>query len=334
MANSAPAYKWATSRSDKEPRESNVAGDFYVDKTCIDCDTCRWMAPDVFARVGGASAVVQQPTTEEGRVQALKALLSCPTHSIHAKTRQPGELRAAQQGLPAPVPGCRNVYYTGWHDEKSYAANAYLIVRPEGNILVDCPRYNPVLAKRIEDMGGISFIFLTHKDDVGDHSDWARHFRATRILHATEVGHGTEDVEMKLYGEGPWVITDQGNVARSSMEEIEEAPVPPEITLIFTPGHTSGHVALFYEPSKALFTGDHLCADDDDPEALYIFQNFNWYSVPTQLSSVAKLLQYDWLHVLPGHGRMAHLRDASHRLEAITNLLQKHGAISPVNVPA
>ncbi|MCD9644339.1 hypothetical protein HAX54_032525 [Datura stramonium] len=26
-------------------RPQNVSGDFFVDHTCIDCDTCRWMAP-------------------------------------------------------------------------------------------------------------------------------------------------------------------------------------------------------------------------------------------------------------------------------------------------
>lgn len=44
-----------------------------------DCDTCRWMAPDVFSRVDDQSAVTSQPTSHEGRIQALRALLSCPT---------------------------------------------------------------------------------------------------------------------------------------------------------------------------------------------------------------------------------------------------------------
>lgn len=46
--------------------------------------------------------------------------------------------------------------------------------------------------------------------------------------------------------------------------------------------------------------------------------------MPIQLDSVAKLLQYDWLHVLPGHGRPAHMRDATHRLQAVSDLLQRH----------
>ena len=28
----------------------NAPGDFFVDSTCIDCDTCRWMAPATFTR--------------------------------------------------------------------------------------------------------------------------------------------------------------------------------------------------------------------------------------------------------------------------------------------
>jgi hypothetical protein len=39
---------------------------------------------------------------------------------------------------------------------------------------------------------------------------------------------------------------------------------------------------------------------------------------------VQKLLDYDWLHVLPGHGHPAHLRDAAHRLAAVSSLLKQH----------
>ncbi len=45
----------------------------------IDCDTCRWMAPDFFRRRDMQSAVLRQPETEEERFEAFSALLSCPT---------------------------------------------------------------------------------------------------------------------------------------------------------------------------------------------------------------------------------------------------------------
>ncbi len=31
----------------KKRRPENAPGDFYVDAACIDCDTCRWLAPDL-----------------------------------------------------------------------------------------------------------------------------------------------------------------------------------------------------------------------------------------------------------------------------------------------
>ncbi|KAJ8492931.1 hypothetical protein OPV22_014652 [Ensete ventricosum] len=31
--------------ADRQKRPQNVEGEFFVDCRCIDCDTCRWMAP-------------------------------------------------------------------------------------------------------------------------------------------------------------------------------------------------------------------------------------------------------------------------------------------------
>lgn len=35
----------------------NAPGDFFVDSTCIDCDTCRQIAPQVFGEAPGTSFV-------------------------------------------------------------------------------------------------------------------------------------------------------------------------------------------------------------------------------------------------------------------------------------
>ena len=60
----------------------NVDGPFFVDSTCIDCDTCRWVARGMFTQEGSMSAVTRQPVTKEERFAAFRALLSCPTASI------------------------------------------------------------------------------------------------------------------------------------------------------------------------------------------------------------------------------------------------------------
>ena len=38
-------------------RTENAPGEFYVDSTCIHCNTCRWMAPEAFDRAGSQSRV-------------------------------------------------------------------------------------------------------------------------------------------------------------------------------------------------------------------------------------------------------------------------------------
>src|SRR5215510_11116371 len=60
----------------------NIAGDFFVDDSCIDCDTCRQLAPAHFRDHGDQSSVYLQPETTAEISQALKALVSCPTAFI------------------------------------------------------------------------------------------------------------------------------------------------------------------------------------------------------------------------------------------------------------
>lgn len=62
----------------------NVAGRFYVDASCIDCDQCRAIAPDHFGRneETGTSFVSKQPVTEDEIAKCREAAESCATASI------------------------------------------------------------------------------------------------------------------------------------------------------------------------------------------------------------------------------------------------------------
>ena len=59
--------------------KENVAGTYYVDSSCIDCDVCRDTAPENFRRsdANSYSFVYKQPLTEEERVACEEALLCC-----------------------------------------------------------------------------------------------------------------------------------------------------------------------------------------------------------------------------------------------------------------
>ena len=61
----------------------NIAGAYYVDSSCIDCDQCRVMAPDFFGRNdNGFSFVKRQPVAPEEIAMVDEAMNSCATASI------------------------------------------------------------------------------------------------------------------------------------------------------------------------------------------------------------------------------------------------------------
>ena len=64
--------------------QENVAGKYYVDSTCIDCDVCRSTAPDNFDRSeeNGYSFVMKQPENDEEASLCAEAKDACPVEAI------------------------------------------------------------------------------------------------------------------------------------------------------------------------------------------------------------------------------------------------------------
>ena len=62
----------------------NIAGAYYVDNQCIDCDLCRETAPNSFKRNddGGYSFVYKQPDSPEDQKLAKEAMVGCPVEAI------------------------------------------------------------------------------------------------------------------------------------------------------------------------------------------------------------------------------------------------------------
>lgn len=260
-------------------RSENVSGNFYVDSTCIDCDTCRWMAPEIFSRTGSQSAVHHQPIDEQERLRAMQALLACPTASI-GTVEKPTDVKQVQSSFPIPI--AENVYHCGFHAESSFGAASYFIQRSEGNVLVDSPRFTPPLVKQLEELGGIRYMYLTHRDDIADHAKFRQHFHCDRILHEGDMDYSTQDMEIPLSGREPFQLAS-------------------DLLIIPVPGHTKGHTVLLYN-NTFLFTGDHL-AWSDSLQHLYAFRNACWYSWSELVKSMHRLADYSFEWVLPGHGR-------------------------------
>jgi ferredoxin len=77
-------------RRDQLPE--NVAGKFYVDSQCIDCDVCRVTAPENFQRSEekGYSYVYRQPDTPEEQAQCEEAMDCCPVEAIGCDGEEQG----------------------------------------------------------------------------------------------------------------------------------------------------------------------------------------------------------------------------------------------------
>jgi glyoxylase-like metal-dependent hydrolase (beta-lactamase superfamily II)/ferredoxin len=278
---------------EKLRRPENVPGDFYVDSTCIDCDLCRQIAPASFADSGDQSAVYRQPAGAEDELQALKALVTCPTASIGTRTGKSAQ--AAARLYPEQIDG--EVYFCGYASEASYGASSYLVVRPEGNVMIDSPRFARPLARRIREMGGVNLMFLTHRDDVADHEIWSREFGAERVLHTADMGPATAGIERPLEG-------------------CDAVELGAGLLAIPTPGHTRGHTVLLYR-DKYLFAGDHLWWSDERT-ALTASRAVCWFSWSEQTRSMERLLSYSFEWVLPGHGRRAHAPPSEMRTRLVS----------------
>ncbi len=265
----------------KQRRVENVPGDFYVDSTCIDCDTCRWMAPEVFRRSGEQSAVIAQPGPRAPETRAaLHALLACPTASIGVEGESKRGLAAATHDFPLPITD--EIFHCGFHSEKSFGATSYFVRRTDGNVLVDSPRFVRPLVEKIEAMGGVKWLFLTHGDDVADHAKWTEHFACERVMHAGDAATLGAAPEIRITGDAPH-------------------PLAGDLLVIPTPGHTRGSACLLFR-DEALFTGDHI-AYSARLDQVYGFRSACWYDWDRLIASTKRLadLSFEW--ILPGHGR-------------------------------
>jgi glyoxylase-like metal-dependent hydrolase (beta-lactamase superfamily II)/ferredoxin len=262
---------------------SNVEGDFFVDRTCIDCDTCRQLAPDTFGDDGKHAFVKLQPRNPDEVRAALRALIACPTGSIG--TRGPNEAARVRDDFPMNVVG--PVSYLGYTSADSFGASSYLIEHASGNWMIDAPKFNRHLVERIEQRGGLAFIFLTHSDDVADSDSYARHFGAARIIH----------------------MKDLETVAELVIEGTEEIAPCPGFRIVPTPGHTAGHCVLHFDMpggETVLFSGDHMWWSRSK-QRLWASREVCWHDWDEQIASVEKLIPYDIDWILPGHGERRHL---------------------------
>jgi glyoxylase-like metal-dependent hydrolase (beta-lactamase superfamily II) len=258
--------------ADRNPQ--SAPGNWYIDTRCIDCAASREVAPGLIVHRDGKCVFARQPATEEERRAAWRALLLCPTASVGTQQSDPQPSELFPQEL-AP-----DVYRCGYNARASFGAHAYLIRRVEGNVLIDSPRYVHRLVQALERMGGLAEVLLSHRDDVADAEHFAQHFGARVWIHEHD----------RLAA--PY--------ATNLLSGLQPVAISAGLMAIPVPGHTRGSVVYLWR-NTYLFAGDSLSWDREQQRPT-AFRDVCWYSWSELRRSLARLAEYEFQWLLPGHG--------------------------------
>ena len=254
----------------------NVGAPWFVDARCIGCDVARHWAPGLIEMDSdGLSYLGRQPASLEESAALWRAAEACPTQSI-------GNLEIRRPPTPPfPFELTLGVWALGHNARSSFGAHSYLVERPDGNLIIDSPRYLRSLAERVDDLGGIAHVLLSHRDDVADADHWAERYGAEVWIHAADA--------------------DAAPYATVIIDGDESTPVSSGTFVIPVPGHTEGSV-VFHVDDRWLFTGDTLHWNhrrnelDVTPEQTF----FSWAVLADSMDRLARL-RTEW--VFPGHGK-------------------------------
>jgi glyoxylase-like metal-dependent hydrolase (beta-lactamase superfamily II) len=125
--------------------------------------------------------------------------------------------------------------------------HAYLVIRDSGNVLFYNTGHTHEL-DRMEELGGVTYQFLSHRDELGESLKAIRQRFGTRLG-----GHVREQEEFARIC-APDILFDQREVQLGNIEVIP------------TPGHTPGSTCFLVHSTQGqryLFTGDTLYLGDD-----------------------------------------------------------------------
>ena len=263
-------------REDRHP--DTAAGDWFVDTSCIGCDAARQVAPGlVVSTPDGRSVFARQPNGAEEVELAWRATMVCPTRSVgHTSLRHP-----SSPVYPHDLGD--GVFRLGHNARSSYGAHSYLVLRPAiGNVMIDAPRWTREVYGPIEELGGLSDIMLSHRDDIADAHRYAEKFGARVWIHEDDSDAAPYATNL-IAGEDPVTIRD----------DVVAFPVA---------GHTKGSVLYLFD-GHLLFSGDSL-ASKPEGNGLLAFRDACWYSWRAQQESLTRLANSDYRfdRLFCGHG--------------------------------
>ena len=134
-------------------------------------------------------------------------------------------------------------------------------------------------------LGDVSLIVITHKH--GDHTGALK-----EVLGETDAKVAAHKLEA------------DGIIEKAGIENIdillEDNQVIGDLRVIHTLGHTPGHICLLDEKTGALFVGDLVHEENGE---LHEIPQYYSEDPEGNREAIKSLLDIDFLHVLPSHGK-------------------------------
>lgn len=157
----------------------------------------------------------------------------------------------------------------------------YFVRTPEANLLVDTPPAHEEVFSAIQMLGGARFLFITHRDTVGDAWLFYERLGVQIAMHPDDAGFVTGAPVERPVRDGDHLTT--------------------ETRVIHAPGHSPGSCALLLERQGGiLFSGDVIITDANGELRLPLE---GYSDAPRRArDAVSRLLRHPFEALLPAHG--------------------------------
>jgi glyoxylase-like metal-dependent hydrolase (beta-lactamase superfamily II) len=119
----------------------------------------------------------------------------------------------------------------------THGGRGFLVTGPKYNLMVDTPAFTPRVLNAVRKAGGVRYLFLSQRDEIGEIAELHRAVGGAVIMHRSEAEQVPCGVDL---------------VFDTDFE------VEPGVTVIHTPGHSPGSSCLLVQRDDlcVLFTGN------------------------------------------------------------------------------
>ena len=142
-------------------------------------------------------------------------------------------------------------------NRETLGGTAYFIVENEANILIDCPAWDEVNQNYLNSVGGVRWLFLTHRGAIGKAREIQQAFGCEILIQEQEA--------YLLPGLKVTTFKQDFNIGNAQV--------------IWTPGHSPGSSCLYYpREGGVLFSGRHILPNQTgELLPLPASKTFHWF---------------------------------------------------------